>query len=130
MKSLHSHILQVKTLHSLNEFIQERLLINKDFKRYGCSPQNISELYEAVKTAVDEQGVGTRLKPVDLNHIDTSRCTAMSHIFSAINEKLVNDNKPELKYIDISKWDVSNVSNFNCMFFQCTQLRSVGDLSN
>lgn len=117
MKSLHSHI-------------QEKLLINKDFKQYGCSPQNLSELYEAVKIAVDEQGVGTRLKPVNLNHIDTSQCTAMSHIFSAINEELVNDSKPELKYIDISKWDVSNVSSFNCMFYQCTQLRSVGDLSN
>lgn len=32
MKSLCEHISQVKTLHSLNEFITEKLLINKNFK--------------------------------------------------------------------------------------------------
>ena len=32
MKSLQRHISQVKTLHSLNEFIEEKLIINKNFK--------------------------------------------------------------------------------------------------
>lgn len=32
MKSLIEHISQVKTLHSLNEFIHEKLVINKDYK--------------------------------------------------------------------------------------------------
>ena len=31
MKTLSQHISQVKTLHSLNEFINEKLVINKDF---------------------------------------------------------------------------------------------------
>ena len=32
MKSLIQHISQVKTLHSLNEFIEEKLLVNKNYK--------------------------------------------------------------------------------------------------
>lgn len=32
MKTLTQHISQVKTLHSLNEFIEEKLVINKNFK--------------------------------------------------------------------------------------------------
>ena len=34
MKTLNEYISQVKTLHSLNEFIEERLVINKDYKGF------------------------------------------------------------------------------------------------
>ena len=35
----------------------------------------------------------------------------------------------KFKYIDISNWNVSNVENMNCMFYECKQLESIGDLS-
>ena len=45
MKTLQQHISQMKTLHSLNEFISEKLVINKDFigfEDYEYSPEEIA----------------------------------------------------------------------------------------
>ena len=38
--------------------------------------------------------------------------------------------RTRFKYIDISDWDVSSVTNMTCMFYRCEKLKSVGDISN
>ena len=51
-------------------------------------------------------------KEVDLNYIDTSRCTSFANLFyNCYIEDDVEDIKP-----DVSKWDVSNVSDFSFCF--------------
>lgn len=47
MKTLTQHISQVKNLHSLNEYINEKLIINKDYK-------NVNDIYDIIKNFCDK----------------------------------------------------------------------------
>ena len=59
---------------------------------------NIKELFDKGKT--------------DLNSIDTSKITDMTHLFESFNN-IENVN------FDVSKWDVSNVQFMSSMFLRC-----------
>ena len=77
---------------------------------YTVQPKNKTELKKIIKDAF------TR-KQYDLNFIDTSKIADMSELFININHNF-----------DVSKWDVSNVTNMNHMFFYCKNFDC--DLSN
>ena len=53
----------------------------------------------------------------DFNCIDTSAITDMLNLFNMLNKHVKNN----LKYtpFDVSKWNVSNVTNMSHMFFNC-----------
>ena len=68
---------------------------------------NIKELFDKGKT--------------DLNSIDTSKITDMTHLFESFNN-IENVN------FDVSKWDVSNVESMLGLFFNCKKFDC--DLSN
>ena len=53
--------------------------------------------------------------------IDTSTLKTMYNLFSGVTL---------LTQLDLSGWDVSNVTNMNFMFEDCSSLQSVGDISN
>ena len=82
-------------MKQINKYIVERLHINKDTgnHHYNYYPSTKNELKELVNKLIKERGDNA-----DLNDIDTSEITDMSHIFyySKFNG-------------DISEWDVSNV---------------------
>ena len=82
-------------MKKINKYIVERLHINKDTgnHHYNYHPKTRDELKELVYKLINERG-----NKADLNDIDTSEITDMSHIFyySKFNG-------------DISEWDVSNV---------------------
>ena len=106
MKSLNQYISQVKTLHSLNEFIQEKLVINKNYKNaYIYFPKTFKELRNIIKQRYKEQGPGTKQKPIDFNDIDISNIDSFYNV--NINEGIFEGT--EFEYIDISDWDVSKV---------------------
>ena len=63
-------------------------------------PTRKDELMELIRRRMNEQG-----PRCDLNDIDVSRITDMSHLFDDTNFKGV-----------ISEWDVSNVKNMSSMF--------------
>ena len=66
-------------------------------------PKDLGELRQIITDTVKEKGLDC-----DLNFIDTSKITDMTLLFNA--QKLQGFNG------DISKWDVSNVENMECMF--------------
>ena len=73
---------------------------------------NIKELFDKGKT--------------DLNSIDTSKITDMTHLFESFNN-IENVN------FDVSKWDVSNVESMLGLFFNCKKFDcdlSKWDVSN
>ena len=77
---------------------------------YTVQPKNKNELSDIITNAFKN-------KQYDLNFIDTSKITDMSELFININHNF-----------DVSKWDVSNVTNMNHMFFYCKNFDC--DLSN
>ena len=112
-------------MKTLNQYIQEKLIINKDYsdgKMYH--PKSFDELRKIIEDRYDKLGPGTKQDPINFNDID------VSNIDSFCNNK----NKgifegTTFKYIDISDWDVSNVRTMNYMFAYCKELKSVGDIS-
>jgi surface protein len=83
---------------------------------YRYFPKTKEELAEIIKSEVERKGWNC-----DLNHIDTSKITDMSYLFSSsygYNLEYFNG--------DISRWDVSNVTNMNWMFYNTM---FIGDIS-
>ena len=112
-------------MKSLNQYIQEKLIINKDYHVAELSPKSFDELRKIIEDRYDKLGAGTKENPIDFNDIDVSNLDSFCNkydigIFENIN----------FKYIDISDWDVSNVTNMSSMFFDCWELKSVGDISD
>ena len=77
---------------------------------YTVQPKNKNELSDIITNAF-------KIKQYDLNFIDTSKITDMSNLFEDIRHNF-----------DVSKWDVSNVTNMNHMFYYCKNFDC--DLSN
>ena len=112
-------------MKTLNQYIKEKLVINKDYRDNMIVIKSVDELRKIIEDRYDKLGPGTKENPIDFNDID------VSHIRSFCNDVGnggIFDNT-FFKYIDISGWDVSNVTNMSCMFFGCEGLKSVGDIS-
>ena len=92
-------------MKSLKTYIQEKLVIKKGntIEEYKYFPKTKKELKEIINKRIESEG-----NEVDLNDIDTSNVTDMSHLFERTN---FNG--------DISNWNVSNVTNMCGMFFRC-----------
>ena len=110
-------------MKSLNQYIKEKLIINKDYREVKIVVKSFDELRNIIKDRYDKLGAGTKQKPIDFNDIDVSHiryfCKGLLGLFEG----------PKFKYIDISDWNVSKVTNMADMFFRCKDLKSVGDIS-
>ena len=113
-------------MKTLNQYIQEKLIINKDYKDVKMyHPKSFDELRNIIEDRYKKLGPGTKQNPVDFNDID------VSNIDSFCNKDNIGICEyTRFKYIDISYWNVSNVKSMSYMFAYCEKLKSVGDLSN
>ena len=103
-------------MKSLKSYIQEKLIIKKS-NSYGYFPQTKEELRNIIEQRIEQEG-----NEVNLNDIDVSNIKDMSHLFEDTN---FNG--------DISKWNVSNVTNMSRMFSYCSLFNqdiSSWDVSN
>ena len=130
-------------MKSLVQFIQERLIIKKNKSaNYKYFPQTKEELKEIIENRIKDEG-----NEVDLNDIDVSKITDMSSLFeySDFNGNISKwdvSNVTSMEYMffvcksfnqDISSWDVSNVTNMEGMFCECESFNkdiSTWDVSN
>ena len=114
-------------MKTLNQYIKEKLVINKDYQDAMIVVKSFDELRKIIEDRYDELGAGTKENPIDFNDIDVSN-------FDSFCDKYNNNNGlfegTKFKYIDISYWDVSNAVSTRNMFYECDELKSVGDLSN
>ena len=111
-------------MKTLNQYIKEKLIINKDYRDTKIAePKSFDELRKIIEDRYDKLGPGTEQNPIDFNDID------VSNIDSFFNEDKGIFENTKFKYIDISDWDVSNVTNMAYMFYMCKELESVGDIS-
>ena len=104
-------------MKQLNNFIQEKLKVNSKSKinNYKLSyfPKDEYELIALLKKLIKERGDNA-----DLNDIDVSKVRDMAMLFNDLRD---------IKNIDVSEWDVSNVENMAGMFAHCENFNS--DLS-
>ena len=112
-------------MKTLNQYIQEKLIINKDYREVKIVVKSFDELRKIIEDRYDKLGEGTKQNPIDFNDIDVSNLDS----FYSINKHIGIFENTQFKYIDISDWDVYNVTNMRDMFFMCAKLKSVGDLS-
>ena len=112
----------------LNQYIQEKLIVNKDYRDASISPKSFDELRKIIKDRYKKLGPGTEQNPIDFNDIDVSNLDSFYDKNAGKFGKGLFENI-QFKYIDISDWDVSNVMTMNCMFAYCIELKSVGDIS-
>ena len=113
-------------MKSLNQYIQEKLIINKDYKDYSDTRivvKTVNELRKIIEDRYKKLGPGTKRNPIDFNDVDVSNINSFCERNIGIFEKT------KFKYIDITYWDVSNVYSTRHMFYGCKKLESVGDIS-
>ena len=91
-------------MKTLNQYIKEKLIINKDYHDNKIVVKSSDELRKIIEQRYEEYGPGTKQNPIDFNDID------VSNIDSFCNDKDTGIfDGMDFKYIDISDWDVSNV---------------------
>ena len=114
-------------MKTLVNYIQEKLVINKDYKSpYTCAPTSWDELRKIIDDRYKKLGPGTKQNPIDFSDVDVSN---IDSFYNDNTDKGIFDST-KFKYIDISYWNVSNVITTKSMFYRCEQLKSAGDLSN
>ena len=113
-------------MKSLNQYIKEKLIINKDYRYHDDKivVKSFDELRKIIEDRYNKLGAGTEQNPIDFNDIDVSNLDS----FCNDNDEGIFD-KSKFKYIDISGWDVSNAVSTLNMFYACKELKSVGDIS-
>ena len=108
----------------LNQYIKEKLIINKDYRYDKIVVKSFDELRKIIEDRYNELGPGTKQNPIDFNDIDVSN---LQYFYNNEDKGIFEYTK--FKYIDISEWDVSNIKSMRGMFFMCKELKSVGDIS-
>ena len=107
----------------LNQYIKEKLIINKDYNDGKILVKSFDELRKIIEDRYKKLGPGTEQNPIDFNDIDVSNIDS----FCNDNDKGIFE-ETKFKYIDISDWDVSNATNMAYMFYMCKELKSVGNI--
>ena len=124
-------------MKQLNNFIQEKLKIDKDIKidKYNYHPKDRFELIEILKEKLEED------KNADLNDIDISKLFSLNFVFKGLdpyNIKIDEWNTSNIKHMqsvfmgcrhfdcDLSKWDVSNVEDMYGTFYGCRKFTGQG----
>ena len=111
-------------MKTLNQYIQEKLIINKDYHEAKIVVKSFDELRNIIVDRYDKLGAGTEHDPIDFNNIDVSNLDSFCGKYDTGMFECTR-----FKYIDISDWDVSNIKSMRGMFFMCKELKSVGDIS-
>ena len=115
MKKLTTYISHVKDLHSLNEYLNERLIVNKKYINNKIIVKSLKELKSIIKDRSIDPNTKKFNNNIDLSDIDVSKLDDLSETFLWYN----------FETIDISGWDTSNVKNMRQMFFGCEQLTDI-----
>ena len=112
-------------MKSINNYISEKLVINRNTKAsigHTYFPKSTEELALNILDIFDEN---RNEDIIDLNCIDISNhnIESLSYLFNTLGLE-------NIKKIDISNWDVSNIKYMTSMFKNCKKLESIGDISN
>ena len=103
-------------MKSLNEYIIEKILINKSSKLNKIKAETLIQL----KSIIWERYHNNN-SFIDLTDIDISELDDLSDVFARLNT---------VEVIDISGWDTSNVTVMADMFRKCAKLKNIIGIEN
>ena len=103
-------------MKSLNQYIIEKILINKSSKFNKIKVESPDQLLSIIR-----ERHNNNKSFLDLTDIDVSELDDLSDIFGVLDK---------VKVIDISGWDTSNVITMDCMFIQCKKLKKIIGIEN
>ena len=103
-------------MKSLNEYIIEKILINKSSKFNKIKV----ETREQLETIILERH-NKNNSFIDLTDLDISELDDLSGVFARLNK---------VEVVDISGWDTSNVTTMEDMFRKCSKLKNIIGIEN
>ena len=102
-------------MKSLNEYIIEKILINKSSKFNKIKVESKDQL-----EAIIQKRYHNNNSFIDLTDLDISELDNLSSIFCGL----------KLEVVDISGWDTSNVTAMAYMFSRCKNLKNIIGIEN
>ena len=105
-------------MKSLNQYIIEKILINKSSKFINKKIKVESK--DQLQSIIRER-YNNNKSFIDLTDIDVSELNDLSCILGILNH---------VEVVDISGWDTSNVTTMDCMFSQCPKLKKIIGIEN
>ena len=102
-------------MKSLNEYIIEKILINKSSKFNKIKVESKDQL-----EAIIQKRYNNNNSFIDLTDIDISELDNLSSVFCGL----------KLEVVDISGWDTSNVTAMAYMFSRCKNLKNIIGIEN
>ena len=102
-------------MKSLNQYIIEKILINKSSKFNKIKVESKDQL-----EAIIQKRYNNNNSFIDLTDIDISELDNLSSIFCGL----------KLEVVDISGWDTSNVTTMEDMFRKCSKLKNIIGIEN
>lgn len=137
-------------MKSLLNIINEKLKIKHSLNKNNINDEDLNEIYKPqtkdelitiISNFIEKYG-----DDVDLNFIDTSQITDMSHLFKKFpnfngdidlwNVSNVKDfnamfkDCKKLEQMNLTHWNVEKCKDFSDMFYNCKSLKTIGDISN
>ena len=103
-------------MKSLNQYIIEKILINKSSKLNKIKVESKDQLKSIIR-----ERYNNNKSFIDLTDIDVSELDDLSCIF------IMLDN---VEVVDISGWNTSNVTTMGYMFSQCSKLKKIIGIEN
>ena len=103
-------------MKSLNQYIIEKILINKSSKLNKIKVESKNQLLSIIEERYNDNKSFVYLSDIDVSELDD-----LSSIF---------DELYKMEVVDISGWDTSNVIYMNDMFAECTKLKKIIGIEN
>lgn len=129
MKTLTQHISQVKTLHSLNEFINERLTINKKISS-EFRPKSVVELKDYISKNVSAM-INSDDNVLNLNNINFNDFdfNANGGPFYCLLYELLKPVKRKDIIINVYDWKFNDrLKRIDCLFYSCECVKEINGL--
>ena len=104
-------------MKSLNEYIIEKILINKSSKFINKIKVESKDQLQIII----QKRYHSNKSFIDLTDIDISELDDLSGVFARLNK---------VEVVDISGWDTSNVTTMADMFYYCTKLKKIIGIEN
>ena len=118
-------------MKTLSQHIEERLIINKNFKQKEYfRPSTAQELYHYIDSCVDDL-IDSDNDVLDMSNVDVSSMRSTSSddnpLYQIFMQPCRKIHKKNIT-IDVSDWDVTKYARIDCIFFGCSCIEKIEGL--